>query len=268
VSATPFYAAERSLHVEIYDEMNRVVPGGDDVAFVRELAAASGGPVLELGAGTGRVSIPLAEAGSRVVGLDRSVAMLRVAEAKRAALPPDVRRRLRFVQADMTDYALRRRFGLVFAAFRVFMSLDDVAAQRRALRLAREHLVPGGTLVIDVFDPLLDRIAPGRHPGEERGVYRHPRTGRAVHVTTVGRTTDAVDQRLVETWRFAELDEAGGVACEELEELTLRWTYRHEMRHLLERSGFEPIAEYSDYAKAPPAYGKEQIWVARKVPRR
>jgi len=51
---------------------------------------------------------------------------------------------------------------------------------------------------------------------------------------------------------------------DEFEELTLRWTYRHEMRYLLEICGLEPIAEYSDYAGSPPAYAGEQIWVARR----
>lgn len=258
--ATRFYERE-GLHVAVYDAM-ATVPGADDIGFFERLAADAGGPVLELGCGTGRVSIPLAEAGIDVVGLDRSPAMLAVAAAKRSRLPSATRRRVRFVEGDMIDFRLGRRFALVFAAFRVFMFLADVPAQRAALGAIRRHLRPGGRLALDVFDPLLDRLVPGSHPPEERGEFVVE--GRRIRVTVAERHTDPVAQRLRERWRFAEVDVDGRIVREEFEELTLRWTYRHEMRHLLELGGFEPIAEYSDYAGSPPAYGREQIWVARR----
>jgi SAM-dependent methyltransferase len=170
----PFCALD-SLHVSVYDAMHTNVPGGDDFGFYREVAEQSGGPVLELGAGTGRLAIPLAEAGYEIVGIDRSAPMLRVAEAKRRAMSPAVRRRLRFVEGDMTGFRLGRRFGLAFAAFRVFMSLLDPAAQRACLAAVRRHLRPLGLLAIDVFDPLLDRVTPGIHPPEERASSSIPR---------------------------------------------------------------------------------------------
>ena len=72
---------------------------------------------------------------------------------------------------------------------------------------------------------------------------------------------------LAERWLFEELDELGHPSRSEVEVLTLRWTFRYEMRHLLTLAGFEPIAEYSDYARSAPAYGREQIWVARATAR-
>jgi hypothetical protein len=84
-------------------------------------------------------------------------------------------------------------------------------------------------------------------------------------VTAIRRETDPVSQLLIERWRFAECALDGRVLREEFEELRLRWTYRQEFRNLLELSGFEPVAEYSDYAKSAPAYGREQIWVARRA---
>ena len=191
---TRFYERP-SLHVEVYDALHAgAIPGGDDVAFFRRLALETGGPVLELGAGTGRVAIPIAEAGIDIVGLDRSSAMLAVAEGKRRALPTDVRRRLRFVEGDMTDLRLRRRFGLVFAAFRVFMALADVADQRRALAGVRRQLRPGGLLVLDVFDPRLDRLVHGPLEELERRDLIHPTSGNAVTVAIGPRTNDAIRQ--------------------------------------------------------------------------
>ncbi len=89
-------------------------------------------------------------------------------------------------------------------------------------------------------------------------------TGRLVRVTAVERTNDLVAQRFTERWRFREIDDDGTIVREEHETLVLRWTYRHELHHLLELAGFEPVAESSDYAGSPPAYGNEIIVVARR----
>jgi hypothetical protein len=79
---------------------------------------------------------------------------------------------------------------------------------------------------------------------------------------TFDRVNDPVEQRMSEGWRFTELDDDDRVLREEVETLTLRWTFRHELRHLLELAGLEVTAETSDYAGSPPAYGREIIVVA------
>lgn len=259
----PRFYERRSLQVEAYDAANPTVPGGDDVGFLGRLAGEVGGPVLELGCGTGRVAIPLAEAGFEVVGLDLSAPMLAIADAKRRSLPSDVRRRVRFVEADMRDFRLRRRFGLAFAAFRAFQHLLEPADQRAALAAVRRHLRPGGLLVLDVFDPKL-RWVEQDATWEEVDDTRHPLTGRLVRRSAIDRVNDPLVQRSSILFRLEELEDDGSVVREEIEELVLRWTYRHELWHLLELEGFEPVAEYSDYAGSPPRYGGEIIAIARK----
>jgi SAM-dependent methyltransferase len=263
-ATAPRFYLRPGLHVETYDAQHNTIPGGDDVSFFRDLARRADGPVLELGCGTGRVAIPLAEAGLDVVGLDRSAAMLAVATERRRVLPADVRRRIRFVEGDMTDFHLPRRFGLVFAAFRVFMVLPDEAAQLSALAAIRRHLRPGGLLSIDLFDPRLDMLTPEARLHTERREFEHPSTGNTVIASVERRINDPVVQRFTMLWRFAEEGSDGSLIREEFEELTLRWTYRYEMRHLLELSGFEVVSEFSDFSGAPPKYGDEQIWVARR----
>lgn len=260
--SVPFYARP-SLHVEAYDTLHAAVPGGEDLAFITELARETGGPLLVLGCGTGRLTIPLASGGFDVVGLDRSSAMLEVARAKSAALDPDSRRRLGLVEADMTSFELDRPFGLVFAVFRVFMALLDPEAQLAALTTAFRHLAPGGRLVIDLFDPRLDALVPGTH-AISRLVTGRLASGSVVEAGPFERTCDMVRQVFVERWRFVERDPAGREIRVEEEVLSLRWTYRYEMRHLLALAGFEVEAEYGDYAGGPPTYAAEQIWVARR----
>jgi hypothetical protein len=69
---------------------------------------------------------------------------------------------------------------------------------------------------------------------------------------------------MTETWRFTERGADGTVLREEIEEFVLRWTYRYELHHLLELSGFDMVNEYSDFRRSPPVYGRELVVVARR----
>jgi SAM-dependent methyltransferase len=262
--APPFYT--RSLNAETYDlGIGRGGAGdGADIPFWRDLALGAGGRVLELGSGTGRASIPLAAAGCRVTGLDLSPAMLREAERKAAEQPAEVRSRLRFVHGDMADLALDETFDAVIIPFRSFAFLHEPGDQRRCLRAIHRHLRPGGVLGFAVFDPLLDLCTPGAG-GTRRDQGIDPRTGHTIVVEVLDRFNDSLRQVLRETWRFTEVDAAGTVLRSEEEVLALRWTYRWEMHHLLELEGFTDISESSDFLGAPPAYGREQVWVARRA---
>ena len=104
-----------------------------DVAFYVEEARRAGAPALELACGTGRVLIPVAEAGLTVVGLDSSAAMLSIAQEKIAELPDTTQRRIELVEGDMRSFALDQRFKLIMIPFRSFLHLMTPAAQRQAL---------------------------------------------------------------------------------------------------------------------------------------
>jgi len=83
-----------------------------------------------------------------------------------------------------------------------------------------------------------------------------------VAIRALHRTNDPLTQLLSETWEFTEVDDGGTVLRQELETLVMRWTYRYEMRYLLELAGFTVEADFSDFNRAAPRYGGEQIWVA------
>ena len=158
-------------------------------------------------------------------------------------------------------------FGLAFAAFRVFMSIlepDEPAARRSGWSTTSSGPTASSRSTSSIHASTSSGPTAGR-PAPTIGTFINPDTGRPVRVTVLDRVNDPVRQRFTEHWEFAELDELGMRSGRTSRRLTLRWTFRHEMRHLLVRAGFEPVAEYSDYAGSPPAYGKEQIWVARRA---
>ncbi|MGI8703044.1 MAG: class I SAM-dependent methyltransferase [Candidatus Limnocylindrales bacterium] len=268
MTAPRFYGSD-SLNVATYDQ--RTVPAADgplaaDIAFYIDLGRHVGGPVLDLGCGTGRVAWPLARAGFEVVGLDRSPHMLARAESKRADVPEEVSGPVQFVEGDMSSFALDRRFGLSVIPGRSFQILLEPEEQRACLDSIRDHLRPGGILALQLFDPLLETLVPGEQPAPspDRGTVTHPGTGNDVTVHVIRRRNDPLRQVFEEEWEFTERGPDGAVLRRENETLAMRWTYRYEMRYLLELSGFEVVGEYSDFQGARPAYGREQVWVARR----
>lgn len=263
-----FYERD-GLGTEIYDAMAALHIAGSpvegDVDFYLEQAHRWGGPVLDLGCGTGRIGIPLAEQGFDVVGLDLSAAMLRIAERKRASLTPEVAGRLTFVNADMTDFDLDRTFALIVTPSRSFQFMLTPTAQRSALASIRRHLRPDGAVVLDLFDPRLEWCvpAPDANRPSRDATIRNPATGLDVAIGVIGRSPDPMRQLVDEVWRYTEQDESGREVRTTTARLVLRWTLRSELRHLAELEGFEVAAEYGDFRGGSPAYGAEQVWILR-----
>src|SRR3954447_24216734 len=144
----------KDTHVSAYDNIARLYDPWsrsvvEDIAFYVEEATRSGGPVLELGVGTGRVAIPVAAAGIRVVGVDLSEGMLQVARerAELAGVEVDLRR------GDMRDPPVEGEFPLVLIPFRSLLHMETDRDRRVALRAIAKHLEPTGRLIFDVFAP-------------------------------------------------------------------------------------------------------------------
>jgi SAM-dependent methyltransferase len=263
----PVYA-KPGLHVELYDIMTSTswAEAGTDVCFLRERFASVTAPLLELGCGTGRAAIPLAEAGFQVHGLDASSAMLSVARANQQRLPASVARRLFLTEGDMREFEFATRFDGVYSTFRSFQHLLSPEDQEDCLRCIHRHLRTGGILVLNLFDPLYDLLLPGVRTGLiSSSVLTHPISGNTVRIEVLSRVNDAISQCFIETWKFTEFGaNSATVVRQEEETLRMRWTFRYEMRHLLRLCGFRVLEEYSDFRKSSPIYGKEQVWVAVK----
>jgi SAM-dependent methyltransferase len=263
-SAQPFYDGA-TLHVRGYDSINteRAVHQGD-VDFYGDLARRAGGEVLEIGVGTGRVALSLAASGLPVTGLDASSAMLAIAAEKRDAA--GFRERLHLELADMRDFDLARRFSLVIVPFRCFQVLLTTDDQFAALAAFRRHLRPDGILALHLFDPDFRFLMPGATGPVERQSGVDRQTGRRLEGVLETGVFDHVAQVRHDLWRYRTFEADGTVAEEETLRLSLRWTFRWEMRHLLRLADFVVDGEFSDFARSPPAYGKEQIWIAHPAP--
>ena len=239
-----------SFIADYYDESPVVKGRLQDVAFYRDAARDFGDPVLELGCGTGRITMALAEAGKRITGLDLSERMLERAVKKRAAMRVEARERVHLVQGDMTRFDLGEKFRLVIIPFRPLQHLLEVRQQMDCLECVRKHLAPGGRLILDVFQTDAERMHDPVHMREMLVTeYRTP-DGRQVRITERVAAFHRAEQRNdVEMIFFVK--HPGGRQERLVFAWPLRYFFRYEVEHLLARCGFKVAAEYGDFDRTP-----------------
>ena len=229
-----------------YDSIARIydpwsVSVTEDVGFYVDLALRAGGPVVELGVGTGRIAVPTAAAGVHVIGIDSSKGMLEVcAEAAAAA---GVAHLVDLRVGDLLTPPVTERVRLVTCPFRAFLHLHTDEMRLRALGAARELLEPDGRLVFDVFAPGPDDVAEthGRWLEREPEIFE-----RADWDTERRRLTLSVRGR------------DGATTME------LAWLSPEEWGALIERAGFDVEAHYGWFDRRPYAGGEDSVWIARR----
>ncbi len=224
-----------------YDDDYAALGYDADVKFYAGLAADCGGPVLEMGCGTGRVLLPTARAGVTIHGLEISPDMLAVLRERLRQEPAEVRQRVSWTEGDLRSAEVSGRFALVTAPFRVAQILIERQDQRAWLRNVRRHLASGGALCFDVFQPDYRLLAAPRGPEPELD-RPDPATGGRIHrrFRTVPRPET---QTLEVEIQWIHEDPAGRVTSESSGQFQLRWFTRGELENLLELEGFR-ITDY------------------------
>lgn len=237
-----------------------------DVDFYVRQARASGGPVLEIGCGTGRILIPTARAGIEVVGLDSSSAMLAVCRQKLSRESSAVQSKVRLVEGSMAGFDLRQQFRLVTIPFRPFQHLLTVEDQLSCLRTIHRHLVRGGKLVLDIFNPSLPHLTGEKSLDElmDEPEFTMP-DGRRVQWRHRVVSRDLFNQTQ-EIEMVYHVTQSGGREERFTQRFSMRYLFRFEAEHLLARSGFEVEDVYSDFDGSlyGSKYPGELIFVARK----
>jgi len=223
----------------IYDPWSRSVV--EDVDFYVEEALASGGPVVELAVGTGRIAVPIAKAGVRVIGVDESPAMIEGARAyaERENVSPLVDLRL----GDLRDPPVDERVPLATVPFRSLLHMPDEHEKLRALTAAASVLEPGGRFVFDVFAPSPEDIeeTDGRWLEREPGIFERA-------------DWDLEARRLV-------LSVRGG---EQSARFALHWLSAPEWNALIEDAGLVAEAIFGWFDRRPYDGGEDQIWICRR----
>jgi SAM-dependent methyltransferase len=239
-----------------YDvDMGRNMPF-DDVGCYADLAAAADGPALELGCGTGRILLELLRRGIDATGVDASAAML--AELERKAQLLGVAARVH--RMDIRELALGCRFALVLCPYSLVTYCLDDDDLRRLLAGVREHLVPGGRLVVDAFVPR----PPTPEDAEFRLDYRRP-YGDAIltrwrRLRPAGSLVNRIERRY-------EVNEADGSVRERIDVAELVRPFAPEaLRAAVTAAGFVPAREWWDYGASASAAGAKFFTLEARGP--
>jgi SAM-dependent methyltransferase len=223
----------------IYDPWSRSVT--EDVEFYVDQALASGGPVVELAVGTGRIAVPMARAGIRVIGVDASPGMLEVARssAEAAGVADLVDLRL----GDLREPPVSERVPLVVCPFRSLLHMETEREKLRALRAARGLLEPGGRFVFDVFAPSREDIEEtnGRWLEREPGIFERA-------------DWDEASRTLSLSVRSGKVATTFG----------LHWLSAPEWLRLLDEADLEVEALYGWFDQRPHMDEEDLIFVARR----
>lgn len=223
------YDAHHSRHLE-------------DLEFWLDLAAQHGGPILELGCGTGRVLIPLAGAGHTVYGLDYSAAMLRLLKKN---LAHEVKGSVHIVQADLTIFRLAKTFTLIILPCNTYSTLSEVE-RSRCLKKVHQHLASGGSFVASMPNPELLLKLPRQSGPELEEVFVDAESGDPVQVSSsLERRKGSVRM----TWHYDQLSGEGQVQRVTLESV-------HQLRQAaaylddLLACGLTPAGIYGDFDRS------------------
>lgn len=216
----------------------------EDVDFILTLAAEVGDPVLELGCGTGRLLLPLAQQGHTVTGVDISPALLALARRKLQDAGLEAQVDLR--QADMRTFDLPRHdYGFAFCTSNTLMHLARPADQMAALRNAHRHLASGGALLLDLFNPDVARLAMVDGVQELADRWQDEQTGAQVIKWAV-RTVDWAEQ-LQETIFIYDETLLDGSSRRTVCPFLLRFLWRHEAELMLQAAGFTVEDVWGDF---------------------
>ena len=230
-----------------------------DVNFYRGLAREVGtAPILELGCGTGRLLVPLVRDGHRVVGVDRSAAMLGAARRRLARLRRRAERGT-LVRGDFRSLGLLPRFPLVLCPFNTLQHVYSVPDFQRVLGGIRAGLAPGGRFAFDVMNPDLGWLQrdPSRRWARTR--FHHPETGEELFYSTNHLYDRATQINYIRI--YYESADSGRVR---VVRLAHRLFFPAELEALLDHAGFELVARYGDFGFGPlEAESEQQVCVAR-----
>ncbi len=226
----------------------------NDIPFYLKQAAISGGPVLELGCGTGRVTIPMAEAGFEMTGLDISAPVLKQARIKAAAKNLDIR----WIESDCRDFNLGTRFGTIIFPFNGIAHIHDRESHEALFERVRAHLKDTGHFIIDWFNPSLEILLRGNEQRHSCFEYDDP-DGHGKVIVTEDNFYDRSTQINHIKWYYKI-----GNLPEEIRELNMRIVYPQELDALFHYNGFEIVSKYGDHQESPfESSSRHQLIVSR-----
>lgn len=218
-----------------------------DIPFYIDYAKKQNGEILELGCGTGRVSLALAREGFRVTGLDLSNEMLDVFRHK-LTVEPDLKDKIAIVHGNMADFSLNKKFALVIAPFRAFQALTNDSDINSSLKCIKEHLTGNGIFIVNVFNPKPVMDQSWCYPETVQWERLDEATGNYVVRKHWGEKIDIKNQVIYPHNAYEVTDKNGSIS-RLTEDLKLKYYYKEQLQAVVENAGFKVKEKFGWYDK-------------------
>jgi SAM-dependent methyltransferase len=214
----------------------------EDLSFWMELATNCKGPILELGCGTGRVLLSIAQSCRFFYGLDNNLDMLSILKDN---ISPDLQPWVHVLQADMTGFNLGIDFGLILLPCNTY-SILSLSERKSTLSRVYDHLSNGGILAVSLPNPSLLEHLGDREEYELEEVFPHPINGEPVQVSSAWTRTG---QHFIVTWNYDHLSADGSIQ-------RLSTQFKHNLNPVqttldeIRNAGFERLGVYGDFDRS------------------
>lgn len=245
---------------KLYDfEFEGLSHSCDEIAFYLNRVKQFKGTILEIACGTGRITIPLAESGKNVWGLDLSLNMLRLFEEKLEQLDPNIAEKIHLVHGDMASFKLDQEFNMIFIPFRSFNGLLSDTDRRSCCSCVRNHLSEGGTFIVDALQckPILSTDLQRESILWER---TDPITGHHIRKTMHIREVD-LEQQVVYREHIFSITNSEGDQKIYRDSFAFAHIQEEQIRRILEETGFTIIEEMGYFDGRPISKGPELLFI-------
>jgi SAM-dependent methyltransferase len=263
---SPATGRSYDLIAEFYDEDMGQNVSTDSVDFYARQCSPVKNPILELGCGTGRITLPLVKNGLEVVGLDLSLPMLRVLQRKaRTMLSQEEQGRLRFIVMNMRRYRFKCHFPRILCPYSAFTYLVEEEARRQALASIRAHLDRDGLFILDIFIPSPEVM--GRPDDYLYHDYRRVLPDGTVLERTK-RIVKEVGRRVNLVTRYYRFMNAEGMELRKIKtKSAIRYYYPDELAEFLRLNGFQIVEIQGDFSgQRYDLKSKTAVFIARRAP--
>ncbi len=261
------YGSKESDLVVKYYDVSFGISGEAEVAWYLTKVRDTGGSVLDLACGTGRLALQIAREGYEVTAIDQSEGMLNIFRKKLEKEPAEVQQRVFIEKQRMSDFRLERKFNTIICCDAFFHNLT-VLDQINCLKHVSKHLTPKGRFVFNLPNPTCDFLLKGAASKgkefEKRGRYKLE-DGSGELLIEQAHAVQMDDQLITTTLRITKLDKEENIIEMGESNWVTRYLFRYEAIHLLYRCGFKIESLVGDYENGPVTEKSQLIFDVKLV---
>lgn len=234
-----------------------------ELSFYLERASKLSGDILEIACGTGRITLPLAQAGFSVWGIDLSEYTLHLLKEKLHDMSSEVQKKVHLQQANMTNFTMNKSYDLILIPGISYQALLRKEDQIECLKMVYNHLKADGEFIFNVFRPFkqLDQTWVQAEAVQWEKV--DPQTGSTIQKSHIAKAIDVENQIIYPEYIF-RVTHGNGTKEELREQLSLKYYYYEQITDMIQAAGFTIAEQYGDYEGGSIEEGAEMIFVCKK----